>query len=421
VCVWVHEYTHQPNIPSQVALPGGGHSTPIHDDAATTESLRILVAPKDIQDLFDLQLQQIAIRCGYKTAENYLTLALGGVMYDFTLTFHSGHTIHARPGFTTGLLGWQVWDLELNAHALVYYLEEARPSGTQLPMTGVVQGPGDCMGRTEEARIRVSNGAILPNPPSADTKQMRIVATMQGGLPPIKVKPALRPSSSSSATYTGEGSIHGGPGTSPSTAKSQSTLTSSSPSTSSSSSSVPVLVKLEPLPAPTAAGPKKQPKRASSRRPTKKAASSTSDQGESGGVMVQVAYGGLPQVGETLFHGLGRQSKYQPTKVRSLYFNFVEVDALQPTDSSDAAAIRVQNGTAFNVKLPPLDDRVINVRVLAVGEIRGKQESSTKYRAAILQRKCAFDTSWGPLETLDASALPDEAHCEVRTHTHAYA
>ena len=377
VCVWVHVYTHQPNIPSQVALPGGGHSTPILADAATTEDLRILVAPKDMQALFDLQLQQIAMRCGYKTAENYIAVALGGVVYDFTLTFHSGHIIHEH-GFTTGLPGWQVWDLELKNHALVYYLGMPRPSGTQLPMTGVVQGPGDCMGRTGEARIRVFNGAILSTPPSTDPNQMRIVATMQGGLPPIEVKPALRPSSSSSATYAGESTMHGSTAKSPSTAKSQSTLTTSSTSSSGNSNSVPAIIKQEPLPATTTTRPKQQPKRASSRRPTKKAASSASERSESGGVMVHVAYAYLPQVGEVLYQGLGRQSKFRQTKVRSLYFNFVELDALQPTDTSDAAAIRVQNGTAFNVILPPLDDRVINVRVLAVGEIRGKQEASTK-------------------------------------------
>jgi hypothetical protein len=136
--------------------------------------------------------------------------------------------------------------------------------------------------------------------------------------------------------------------------------------------------------------------------------------------MVHVAYAGLPQVGEVLFEGLGRQSKYRKTPVIALYCNFVELKALQPTDTSDTAPIRVENGTAFNVILPPLDDRVVNVRVLAVGEIRGKQETSTKYRAAVVQRKGASNTFWGEMETLDATALPDAAHCEVRTHTNAH-
>jgi hypothetical protein len=134
--------------------------------------------------------------------------------------------------------------------------------------------------------------------------------------------------------------------------------------------------------------------------------------------MVHVAYAGLPKVGDVLFEGLGGQCKYVKTRVTSLYSNFVELKALQPTDQSAAAPIRVERGTAFNIILSPLDDRVLNVRVLAVGEIRGKQEGSTKYRAAVVQRRCGFDTVWGPLETLDAAALPDLAHCEVhRTQT----
>jgi len=82
----------------------------------------------------------------------------------------------------------------------------------------------------------------------------------------------------------------------------------------------------------------------------------------------------------------------------------------------------MRGGTRFNMILPPpknwngmkLDDRVINVRVLAVGEIRGKEEA---YHVAVVQRKLATVCSWGVLETLDASAFPDEAHCQVRTHT----
>jgi hypothetical protein len=207
---------------------------------------------------------------------------------------------------------------------------------------------------------------------------------------------------------------------SPSAAESQSTPTTSSTSTSGNSASVPTTIKKEPLPAPATTRPKKQTKRASSRRPAKKAVSPAPERAGSGGVMVHVAYADLPQVGEVLFDNLGRQSKYQKTPVIALCCNFVELKALQPTDTSDEAPIRVENGTAFNVILPPLDDRVVNVRVLAVGEIRGKQEASTKYRAAIIQRKSASATSWGNLETLNAADLPDAAHCEVRTHTNAH-
>jgi hypothetical protein len=61
--------------------------------------MHVQIAPKEIQDLFDLQLQQIAARCGYKTGEHYIAVALGGVMYDYTLNFDSAHIIHAQPSF----------------------------------------------------------------------------------------------------------------------------------------------------------------------------------------------------------------------------------------------------------------------------------------------------------------------------------
>ena len=94
---------------------------------------------------------------------------------------------------------------------------------------------------------------------------------------------------------------------------------------------------------------------------------------------------------------------------------------MEPVASSyKGTPIHMRVGTHFNMILPPaknctmLDDRVINVRVHAVGEIRGKEEA---YHAAVLQRKLFSVCKWGVLETLDASAFPDEAHCQVRTHT----
>ena len=111
------------------------------------------------------------------------------------------------------------------------------------------------------------------------------------------------------------------------------------------------------------------------------------------------------------------RSKFGRSTVIAVYRNFVEVDTLVPVDESKTAAILVKSGTTFDIVLPPMDDRAIRVRVLAVGEIRGKTEASTKYRGAVVQRKLTTDSSWGVLETLDASALPDSAHCEVRMHT----
>jgi hypothetical protein len=133
--------------------------------------------------------------------------------------------------------------------------------------------------------------------------------------------------------------------------------------------------------------------------------------------MVAVAYAGLPEIGEILYEvGQRRRGKYGQAKVLSLYCNFVVLDTLSTTDNTSTAAIHVKNGTMFSVFLPPLDDRVTKVRVVAVGEIRGKQETSTKYRAAVVQRKFETDAAWGPLETLDAGGLPDAAHCQVHTH-----
>jgi hypothetical protein len=114
-------------------------------------------------------------------------------------------------------------------------------------------------------------------------------------------------------------------------------------------------------------------------------------------VLISTAYAGLPLVGEAYFTG----TKFRTATVLALYQNFVELDALQPADASETTPIPVKSGTTFNIVLPPLDDRVTSVRVLAVGEIRGRVETSTRYRAAIVQRKFVDTSSWGALETID--------------------
>ena len=70
------------------------------------------------------------------------------------------------------------------------------------------------------------------------------------------------------------------------------------------------------------------------------------------------------------------------------------------------------------LKIPPLDDRVLQVLVVTVGDLWGRIGSGTKYRVSVIRRKFAEAKEWGQLETLDCGAFPDEAHCEV-TATHA--
>jgi hypothetical protein len=79
----------------------------------------------------------------------------------------------------------------------------------------VVQVPGDCMGRTGEARTYMTSGAIratasstLPQSVSEliANPKMRIVATMQGGVPPDEATTHMRRQFSDPSTGTADSS-----------------------------------------------------------------------------------------------------------------------------------------------------------------------------------------------------------------------
>jgi hypothetical protein len=391
--------------------------------------VRIEMVPTSIQGLFDMHLEQIAVRSGYKSGAHYIALGLDGVMYDYTLTFDSDHLIHESPSFGGLTPGWRLWDLVLQNQALVYFLDVLpRSNGVQLPMTGVVLAAGDCMERSEEARTSMTHGAVRATAPSTlplttedvqtNSAQMRVTATLQGGKPPDAARESWRRSAGIHPFVSGaeDASSASSGGSSNSTGGS---VSAPSEPVTPLMSTIPTNIKPERAARPSRTT-KQQPKQATSRQrarsvPSSSRAASASRNtkvGTGGGVMVSLTYADLPQVGDSVF-GCAK-SKYRPTNVVALYQNFVEVASLAPITAS---SIVVKSGTAFNVIMPPLDDRVTSVRVLAVGEIRGKQSTSTKYRAVIVQRKTLGATVWGELETVDAVAIPDEAHCEVRTHT----
>jgi hypothetical protein len=349
-----------------VKLPGGGQSTFIPAGSVPVEeTMPVEFAPAAIQELFDTQLEQIARRCGYKDSAHYIHVELGGVLYNYTLTFHSAHVIHARPAFDGDEPGWNVWDLMLQNQALMYFGDVLpRPNGVKLPMTAVVQVAGDCLGRTGEARTCDASGAVGPYASCAlpvvskeealtNTEwgqQMRIVATLQGGMPPVKTKPPRsRPQT----------------GINPSIAM---TAHNSSSSTSTTADAPgPILesfnnipIKREPVPKPKA-NPKKRASRSSTRgtapKPSSPAtatsASSTSAGKKGGGVLV--LYARLPRVGDEAF--AHNKSKFSPAKVLALYNNFVEVDTLGPTKTTKTSPITVKSGSHFQIVLPPMDDR----------------------------------------------------------------
>lgn len=384
-------------------LPTGGFSRPfpayhgLADDLKKEErsnrgpAMGIPTAPPDIQDLFDLHTHRLAIRLGFKTASDYILQALGGVVFHYTLNFMGGHSFdHNDEPFNDGP-GWWIWNLVLQGSGLLYYLEEsARQNGVKLPMSGVWQHTGDCAGFSGDARIFMRHG-VLRSPPvtklpstaaELDTPRLldniRIVGSFRGGELPAE---AL-------ANWYGQWS---------------------------EAYAIPNPYLSEVLPVIGAITVKKEktskPKPRKSSRQLVPAVSAPS---AGVGMLVLGDLAHLPQVGELL--PAATNSTWDTCTVVKVTSNFVQTNAL-PRSGKQSHSLVLKAGMQVQVRLP-LEDSPTTVHLLAVGIIYGRTKSASKYRAAVIRRRTGEQKAWGVLETLNASAFPDRADCNVPTRTH---
>jgi hypothetical protein len=357
--------------------------------------MKVEDAPQEIQELFDRMLSQLAIRNGCKDAQHFIDDVLGGVVYHFTLNFLAGHTLTHADEYKFDGPGLWIWNLILQTAGLFYLLDRfPRKDGSKVGLHGVQLQKGDCTGFTNEARTFLQHGVFRDGPINAlpTTKEemeadpgykstLRIVATLRGGdLTPKMEK---------------EYDEHFAKDAEPEEVEEPE----------------------KPLPTKTTAAAQGKRRlranlkvgrtlRATTPKPTKvpKAPTSTA--------LVSADFAYLPQKGDVL-NGDAKH-KYGSCTVLGVHSNFVRTDEVLAQN-----AIPMREGVVVSLKLATLDDRVLQLRVVSVGEIWGKAGSNSKYRSAIIRRKWAHEKEWGELETLEAAGWPDVDHCMV-IQTYAY-
>ena len=366
------------------------------EKAARGPGMHVAVAPPLIQELFNLNLRQIALRTGYKDAAHYVKEGLDGVVYHYTLNFMGGHTIvHTDEPKNDGP-GWWIWNLVLQISGLLYFLDHwERANGVQLPMSAVWQETGDCVGFSGDARIYMGHGVLremgtlrlpgtkeeLGDDPSW-RQRARMVSTIRGGLlPPEREK-----------QWDKHHEVHYGLVESPLPKKGAPRKTKKVAK---------MKIKVE--------APRASPRLANvtTTTTTPTTSSSAASAPTISGALVPASQAHLPQIGAVL--NVTNQT-YGTCTVLGVCSNFVVTNVVSPRK-----AITLQAGTQFKVRLLPLDDRVTVVDVLLVGEIYAGNAGS-KYRAAVVKCKRG-NGGWGGLETLEATAFPIASHCEVVTHT----
>jgi hypothetical protein len=398
----------------QVKLPDGTFSTNFpfyygsNDDltdaerAARGPDMPVARAPKLIQELFDRQLAQIAKRQGYKDAQHYIDTALEGVLYHFTLNFMAAHTLTHGDEYNFDGPGLWTWNLILQIRGLFYFLDAwARADGVQLGLWGVQLQRGDCTGFSGTARNFLQHGVLRTLPihklpktkqemeadPSYKT-QVRIVATIRGGL--LSEADKNNFDNHFATKVNNEGN------------EGQQQVAPVSPAQKKAVSPA------QKKPSKKKSTPKKRPG-------TRKAGAETRVAVSASTTLVSAQYAHLPEVGSIL--NSKSNSKFGAVTVLGVHANFLLTDKVAGRD-----VIVMREGIIVRMKIPPLDDRVQLMLVVAAGEIWGRAGTSTRYRVVVMRRKNEGEKTWGPLETLDAGAFPDEAHCQVttmRAHKHS--
>jgi flagellar motor protein MotB len=412
---WAHGAQHAPYVQKlicKVLLPSGEYSRPfpayhgLADDLTTEEktargpSMEIPIATTEIQDLFDLQMTRLALRLGYKDTSAYITQALGGVVYHFTLNFMGGHTFDHNDEIDCDGPGWWIWNLVLQGSGLLYFLEEFKHNAKRLPMSGVWQDTGDCAGFSGDARVYMKHG-VLRSPParrlpatgaeltSTSLDNMRIVCSVRGGEVPETERQKWYGHWADSYDIAD-----------------------------------PYAEPITTLVAPTVHG-----HQAGVKRSTRKAKKSDSpiavdDSPIAGGdndiEMIDLRFAHLPKVGDVV--QAGGNTTWGPSKVTQIISNFVLTNAL-PRSGKESKRLPLKAGMQVQLRLPS-SGGVTLIHIVAVGMIFARTRGQGKYRAVVIRRQMESESTYGVLETLNAAAFPDRKHCNVHTatskHTHTH-
>jgi len=338
-------------------------------------------APPEIQDIFDQQLAGIAKRLGYDSPDHYHKVGLQGLLYHYTINFMAGHSVEHGDEWMRDGPGFFIFNLALQIAGLFYLLDMLmRASGVKMPMSAVWQEPGDCVGFSGNARIFMLHGVLramdikrLPRTKEEMKNdplwrgRLRVVGTLRGGPIPL-------PAQKDWYDHLAEDYGIPNPFTVPERAQKTTIKKEAAGKRASTRLAAPTLKK------PTTSAAIKSPPTTSTTKASPRRSTGAKANLVDGGVLVSSQYAHLPRIGTTI--NINANVTYGACKVLGLFQNLVVTDRV-----ALHKAVVVQSGMLLRMHIPPLDDTVTEISVLAVGEIWGPSANSTKYRAAVIRRK----------------------------------
>lgn len=353
--------------------------------------MEVMVAPPAIQSLFDMHVDRLALRLGYKGVEDYIKRGLGGVVYHYTLNFMGGHSFDHNDEWMGDGPGWWIWNLVLQGSGILFFLEDmarkGAKSGKKLPMSGVWQQAGTCAGFSGEARIFMKHGVFrspeakrLPTEEefesSSKMDNIRIVASFRGGELPTAAKEDW---------HTQWWNTYDMPNPN---------------------------VKQEPADKPRRGSRKKTPKPATGKL-------SMVDISRANLTNPRKPAANMPKHGDVL--RAPNNSTWSSATVKAVNGNFVQTYDLVSTATANLEPLILKMGLKVQVRMPEKSKNVrtnviVTINVLAVGVIYGPGKTQPKYRAIVIRRNVKGKP--GELETIAASAFPLRDYCKVHTHTH---
>ena len=108
---------------------------------------------------------------------------------------------------------------------------------------------------------------------------------------------------------------------------------------------------------------------------------------------------------------MGANSVWASATVSRVTNNFVHIgEHARAAGKKAEGSVTVRAGMLVDIVVPPLDDKVTTLQIVAVGIIYA---ASCKYRAVVCRRRTDPKKKYGPLETLNMASFPTRACCNV--------
>jgi hypothetical protein len=431
---WAHGAEHKPYVRKMLwrcQLPNGrftkafptyhglGDDLTDHQREQRGNDMPVRNAPPEIQEVFLQSLLALAKKEGYSSITEYVT-ACDGVIYHFTINYMGSHTIEHVDEFMGDGPARLIWNITAHGQGLVYFTEHAKSKKNRLPLFGVFQGPGDCVGFSGKVRTESLHGVlkegpicILPTTVEALTKDwhddIRIVLTIRVGELSEGEKEAWHNRWASDYELPNPYK----PQTTP-TDKKQTNTTSPPPPLSDQETDAPQETttphediqpsqigrtrtrakrnnhKITPDTTPKPSPPKKKQTKTKS---NKKNTTTT-----------------------TQIHPRG----YAPTHITNVYPHFEEVQNWQRNPQDNEVYANLKSGVRLELRLPTAPGDLVTITILAVGTMNNNSE---KYRVAVVRmRNGATEEEEGEeqLEMLQTTAFPDLDRVKVYTHAHTH-